>query len=69
MFSMNSCEKTMENIGLANVFHEFAVFQRISWDQPGDSLENQKFMENIGLANVFREFVVFQRISWDQPGI
>ena len=35
MFSMNSCEKTMENIGLANVFHEFVVFQRISWDQPG----------------------------------
>ena len=35
MFSMNSCEKTMENIGLANVFHEFVVFLRISWDQPG----------------------------------
>ena len=25
----------MENIGLANVFHELVVFQRISWDQPG----------------------------------
>ena len=35
MFSMNSCEKTMESIGLANVFHEFVGFQRISWDQPG----------------------------------
>ena len=45
--------KFMENIGLANVFHEFPL----------------KIMENIGLANVFHEFVVFQRLSWDQPGI
>ena len=28
-------QKFMENIGQANVFHEFVVFQRISWDQPG----------------------------------
>ena len=34
MFSMNFHEKTVENIGLVNVFHEFVVFQRISWDQP-----------------------------------
>ena len=46
----------MENIGLANVSHEFAVFQRISWDQPEDFLENHKFMENIGQANVFHCF-------------
>ena len=43
----------MENIGLANVFHEFPL----------------KNHGNIGLANVFHEFMVFQRISWDQPGI
>ena len=28
MFSMNFHEKTMENIGLANVFHEFIEFHR-----------------------------------------
>ena len=53
---MNSCEKTMENIGLANVFHEFVVFQKIFWLVLGDSLKNRKFMENIGQANVFHEF-------------
>ena len=91
MFSMNFHEKTMENIGLANVsmnslnfidswlvpagprrfsgkpqihgkhwpmanvFHEFLVFQRISWLVPGYSLKSRKFMENIGQANVFHE--------------
>ena len=67
---MNSCEKTMENIGLANVFHKFVVFQKIFWlvqeilshgkTRPMFS----KFMENIGqwnlwFSNVFHEFHEF----------
>ena len=55
MFSMNFHEKTMENIGQANVFHEFIEFHRFLAG-PGDSLENHEFMENIGQANVFHEF-------------
>ena len=35
MFSMNFHEKTMENIGQANAFHESLNFKRTSWDQPG----------------------------------
>ena len=54
MFSMNFHEK-MANIGLANVFHEFVVFQRISWDQQ-ESIRFNEFMENIGLVNVFHGF-------------
>ena len=34
MFSNVFSWKFMENIGQANVFHEFVAFQRISWDQP-----------------------------------
>ena len=62
----------MENIGLANVFHEFVVFQRISWDcqesmnswktlaWPMFSMNfHEKIMENIGLANVCHEFYSF----------
>ena len=58
MFSMNSLNfmdswlvpgdslenhELMENIGQANVFHDFQL----------------KFMENIGQANVFHEFLFF----------
>ena len=51
----------MENIGLANVFHEFVVPREFlgSARNPGKS---NKFMENIGLANVFP--VVFHGNSW-----
>ena len=55
MFSMNFYEKTMENIGQANVFHPFIESYRFLL-VPGDSLENHDFMENIGQAHVFHEF-------------
>ena len=45
----------MENIGQANVFHEFLDFLDFGLVS-GDSLENHQFMENIGQANVFHEF-------------
>ena len=50
----------MENIGQANVFHEFRpMFSMNLWfstESPGISPNLEKIMENIRLANVFHEF-------------
>ena len=48
--------KFMENIGLANVFHEFVV-SKDSSETSEESTQFNKFMENIGLANVFHGFL------------
>ena len=57
----------MENIGLANVFHEFWDFWKTinSWKtlaRPRASIVfSQEFMEYIGQANIFNEFWGFIR--------
>ena len=55
MSSIVFSQEFMENLGLANVFHEFKEFPRFLAGLM-ISLENQEFMENIGQANVFHEF-------------
>ena len=55
MFCMNFHEKAMENIGQANIFHEFINFPRLLAGFR-KFFGNHQFMENIGQANVFHCF-------------
>ena len=72
MFSMNSLNfidswlvpgdslenhEFMENIGQANVFHQFLLFPGFLAD-PRRFSGKLKFMENIGQANVFHDFLM-----------